>query len=121
MISSKFYKDSDTMKSGFIVLLYAVLVLIGGFIGYVKAASIFSLATGVAASLVLALSAFAMITNRIQGFYVSLFVSALLCVFFVYRFVITTKFLPAGLMSFLSALMVLCLLLGGIPKSRPDL
>jgi uncharacterized membrane protein (UPF0136 family) len=106
------------MKSGFIVLAYAVFVLIGGFIGYIKAESIFSLATGVIASLALALSAFAMITNRIQGFYISLALSTILCIFFVYRLIVTTKFMPAGLMSILSLLVVISLLMGGIPKNK---
>jgi uncharacterized membrane protein (UPF0136 family) len=104
------------MKSGFFILIYAVAVLIGGFIGYIKAASVFSLATGVAASLILALSAFAMIKGRFQGFYVALSVSTLLCLFFLYRFLITTRFIPAGMMAIISLLAVLSLLLGGIPR-----
>ena len=104
------------MKASFIILIYAVGVLIGGFIGYVKAASIFSLATGVFASLALALSAFGMMTNRIQGFYAALSVSTLLCLFFLYRLLITSKFMPAGLMCIFSAVAVISLLLGGMPK-----
>jgi uncharacterized membrane protein (UPF0136 family) len=104
------------MKAGYFVLVYAIVVLVGGVIGYVKAQSILSLATGIIASLALALSAYAMITNRVQGFYATLGISAFLCIFFVYRFIATAKFMPGGLMSILSLLVVIALLLGGIPK-----
>lgn len=88
--------------TGWIVLTYALLVFLGGIFGYIKAGSTASLIMGVIFAVALSTSAFAMFNEKIVGLYLSLGTTAVLAAFFVYRFVLTGNFMPAGLMSILS-------------------
>ncbi len=88
--------------TGWIVLTYALLVFLGGIFGYVKAGSTASLIMGVAFAVVLSTSAFAMFNERSIGFTLALAATALLAGFFLYRFALSYNFMPAGLMSVLS-------------------
>ncbi len=83
--------------------IYAVLLAVGGIIGYTKAGSrpslIAGLASAVAALLALGLS----YRNATLGMGVGALVALLLAVFFGYRFLAKTrKFMPAGLLAVVS-------------------
>jgi len=83
-------------------IIYALIVLIGGVIGYIKAGSTPSLIMGVAFALMLISSSVLIHKKMIIGFYLSLILTGFLAFFFGYRFFNSFKFMPAGLMIILS-------------------
>lgn len=97
-------------KTGWIILLYALLVFLGGIFGYVKAGSVASLVMGVGFAAILGISAFSLFNGKKYGFHIGVSATTLLALFFAYRFFLTYKFMPAGLMCLIS-LAVLAILL----------
>lgn len=87
-----------------IVLVYAVLVLVGGVFGFVKAASRPSLIGGGAGGLALLLAAWGLARHQSWGQPVALALTLALLVFFSLRYVRTRAFMPGGLMAILSLL-----------------
>lgn len=85
-----------------ITLIYALIVLIGGVIGFIKAQSMASLAMSLFFAGLLSISSWLMLNNRRIGYYLALGCIGFLAFFFLYRFVITVKIMPAGLMSLVS-------------------
>jgi uncharacterized membrane protein (UPF0136 family) len=83
--------------------VYAVLLAVGGVIGYTKAASRPSLIAGLASALA-AIAAFALsFQNAKLGMGLGSALAALLFLFFAYRFAVKTrKFMPAGLLAVVS-------------------
>lgn len=105
---------------GIIVLVYALLVLVGGIIGYMKAQSVASLMMGVLSSLFLSISAFSVIRGNRLGLFFSFALTAFLGAFFIYRFILTHHFMPAGLMCVLSAIVLTALLMKNKDISTPS-
>lgn len=95
---------------GYLVIIYALIVFVGGFIGYVKAESTPSLIMGTLFGALLAGSAIGMLRHRHIGKYAALGLTFLLIAFFTYRYMVTGKFMPAGLMSLISSTVALFLL-----------
>jgi uncharacterized membrane protein (UPF0136 family) len=85
------------------LVVYAVLLAVGGIIGYTKAASRPSLIAGLASALA-ALAALALsFQNASLGMGLAAAIAALLALFFGYRFAAKTrKFMPAGLLAVVS-------------------
>lgn len=98
-----------------IVLIYAILILVGGIIGHAKAASLASLISGIVFGLLLLGCAIALFAKKRWGVYASLVVTFVLDGFFTYRFLKTHVFMPAGLLSLIS-LVVLIYLAKSITK-----
>lgn len=90
-----------------ILFLYALLILTGGVFGYVKAQSLASLIMGTASSVLLLICAFASYRHSILGYFLGIALSSLLTLFFLYRYIGTQKFMPAGLMAIVSFAVVL--------------
>jgi uncharacterized membrane protein (UPF0136 family) len=90
-----------------ILAVYAVLLAVGGVIGYVKAGSkpslIAGLASAVASLIALALS----FASSTWGFGAAAVIAAVLSAFFGRRYLVTTrKFMPAGLLAVVSLIVV---------------
>lgn len=103
------------MKSNSIItLVYAILVLAGGIIGYVKADSVPSLVMGAGFAIPLILCAKLMRDNKTYAYVGAVVLIGLLLAFFGHRFLVTAKFMPPGLMAVLSLLAMSALL-----SSRP--
>ncbi len=85
-------------------VIYGVLTIVGGLIGYLKAGSVISVVSGGIAGLLLLLAAWLLTTNQLAGLSIALIVSLLLAGRFVPKFIGTGKIMPAGLMSLLSVL-----------------
>lgn len=84
--------------------LYALIVIAGGIVGYLKAGSSASLAMGAAFGLLLIATSFLMYRKVAWALNLSLAATLFLLLFFSYRFTASYKFMPAGLMALLSAL-----------------
>jgi uncharacterized membrane protein (UPF0136 family) len=94
---------------GIVTLIYALLILAGGVMGYVKASSKISLIMGVSFAVALTVSGIATLKNNHWGFLTSIGLSTLLLLFFGYRFYLTQQFFPSGMMTFLSAIVIIIL------------
>jgi uncharacterized membrane protein (UPF0136 family) len=110
-----------------IVFVYGLLVLAGGIFGYVKADSLPSLFMGSGFAILLIASAYTMTKNHKYGSLCALVLSTILTLFFGFRYIKMENFMPNGLMSILSLLVVAALLYsifknckGCCPKNSKD-
>lgn len=85
-------------SSGIVVIVYAILVLIGGIIGFIKANSVSSLVMGTGFAIALLLSGYGLLKRSLAGLYASSALTVVLTLFFAFRFYKTHVFMPAGLM-----------------------
>lgn len=97
--------------SAWVVLIYGVLVLGGGLIGYAKAHSTASLLMGGISALILLVCAFGIFKNSRASLQIATAAIALLTVFFSYRFFSSFKFFPSGIMTIISLGVLLLVLL----------
>ena len=83
--------------------IYAVLLAVGGVIGFAKAGSKPSLIAGLASAVGALLALILSLQNRTLGMGLACLLAILLFVFFGYRYAAKTrKFMPAGLLSVVS-------------------
>lgn len=80
------------------ILIYGVLVLLGGVMGYVKVKSQMSLYSGVGSGVALLVAWFISRQNPQVGLGVASAIGLVLFVVFVKRFSVTRAFIPAGMM-----------------------
>lgn len=85
-------------------IIFGILTIAGGIIGYVKAGSTASIIAGSISGVLLVLAGWLMPEHRAAGLVVALVVSLLLAAQFIPKFFRTFKVMPAGLMSVLSAI-----------------
>lgn len=97
------------LNTATIIVIYALIVGVGGAIGYVKSASMVSLIAGVSSAIALLLSAVALYAKKKWGFYAALGIGGLLLVVFVLRFIKTGAIMPAGFMALLSLIFLITL------------
>lgn len=88
--------------SAWIILIYAAIIFIGGMIGFKQAHSYPSLIAGSISALLLFLCALGMFNRSALAFTLALALIFALTIFFSYRFSLTTKFMPAGMMALVS-------------------
>jgi len=93
-----------------IVWIYALIILFGGIMGHIKAQSKASLWMGIISAVLLAASGALMYLGKKIGYHASLTLVCLLTIFFAWRFGVTLKFMPAGLMLIVSVVVGLALL-----------
>jgi len=88
----------------YIVAFYGILILVGGIIGHIKAASTASLVMGVVSGLLLLLASGGMFSKKHfkKSAYFALILTLLLDAFFSYRFLATLKFMPSGMLAIVS-------------------
>jgi uncharacterized membrane protein (UPF0136 family) len=85
-------------------IVFGLLTIAGGIMGYVKAGSTASLVAGSISGLLLLLAAFLLPSHVLIGLALGGIVSLLLIGYFLPAFFRTGKMLPAGMMSLLSVL-----------------
>jgi uncharacterized membrane protein (UPF0136 family) len=88
--------------TGWLVLIYSLIVLIGGIIGHQMAGSMASLIAGSLFGVLLLVSASSVIMGHDWAIHSALVLTAFLTLFFGYRFIFTHKWMPAGIMFFIS-------------------
>ncbi len=92
-----------TPPAFFITLIYGVLAIAGGAIGYKQAGSQMSLLSGIISGFLLLIGAYFLFGGNPIGLALSAIVSLVLLVVFAIRLAKTRKFMPAGLMIILGA------------------
>jgi uncharacterized membrane protein (UPF0136 family) len=91
-----------TAKIYFVV--FGVLTIAGGIVGYVKAGSVASIIAGSISGIILLVAAFVLPERRAAGLIIGLIISLLLAAQFIPKFFRTGKVMPAGLMAVLSVI-----------------
>ncbi len=95
------------MKTNAIItFVYALTVASGGVIGFVTAGSYPSLIMGSVFGTLLLGSGYAITQKSTLGYFSAVALTAILALFFFYRFATTLKFMPAGLMAVISTLVL---------------
>ena len=97
-------------------VLFGVLTIAGGIVGYVKAGSVASIIAGSITGVLLLVAAFLLTDHRGVGLATALVISLLLVVQFVPKFLQTGRVMPAGMMSILSVIGVIAAIVAWIKK-----
>ena len=99
---------------GIVILLFGLLVLGGGIIGYATAGSVASVIAGSAFGLGLLVSGLGVLRRKELGFVFAPLITLFLTAFFAYRLIQSGDFIPSGLMGVLGlvALVLYCTLPG---------
>ena len=97
-------------------VIFGLLTIAGGVMGYVKAGSTISLIAGASSGLLLLLAAFLLPAQAVTGLALGGLVSLLLIGYFLPAFLRTGKMMPAGMMSILSILGVVFAIFAWIRK-----
>ena len=97
-------------------IIFGLLTIIGGVIGFVKAGSTASIIAGSTSGILLFVAAFLLPQNLAAGLILAGVVSILLAGRFVPAFLKTGQAMPAGLMSVLSVLGVIVAIVAWIKK-----
>ncbi|MBS0615550.1 MAG: TMEM14 family protein [Verrucomicrobia bacterium] len=94
-----------------VVLLYAIIILVGGFIGHIKSGSTASLIAGLSCGILLLGSWWAMVQDFRWGWGGAMAVSLILLIFFTLRYFKTHSFMPPGFLALLSFAVFLSLVI----------
>ena len=97
-------------------ILFGVLTIAGGIVGYVKAGSAASIIAGSITGVLLLVAAFLLPEHRGLGLATALVISLLLAGQFVPKFLQTGRMMPAGMMSILSVIGVIAAIVAFIKK-----
>ena len=97
-------------------IIFGLLTIVGGVIGYVKAGSTVSIIAGAISGIALIVAAFLLPTNVAVGLVIAGLVSIALAARFIPAFMKTGKMMPAGLMAILSAIGVVMAIVAWIKK-----
>lgn len=97
-------------------ILFGILTMAGGVIGYVKAGSMPSIIAGTVTGLLLLLAAFLFPEYRLVSLALGLLISLLLAGQFIPKFIRTGKVMPAGMMSILSVIGIIMAILAWVKK-----
>ena len=85
-------------------IIFGLLTIAGGIMGYVKAGSTASIIAGTITGVLLVIAAFLLPEHRVAGLATAFIVSLLLAGQFVPKFFRTGRIMPAGMMSVLSVI-----------------
>ena len=97
-------------------LIFGALTILGGVIGYVKAASVPSIIAGAITGVLLLVAGTLLPEHRAAGLAAAFIVSLLLAAQFVPKFIRTGKVMPAGLMSILSVIGIVVAVVAWLKK-----
>jgi uncharacterized membrane protein (UPF0136 family) len=104
----------ESAKIYFIV--FGVLTIVGGIVGYVKAGSVASIIAGSITGVLLLVAAFLLPEHRMAGLATALIVSLLLAAQFIPKLLRTGRVMPAGIMSILSVIGIIVVIVTWVKK-----
>jgi len=97
-------------------IIFGMLTIAGGIIGFVKAGSTPSLIAGSITGILLLVAAFLLPAHQLAGLILALVVSVLLAGQFLPKFIRTGKVMPAGVMSILSVIGIVWAIIAAVKK-----
>ena len=97
-------------------IIFGILTIAGGIVGYVKAGSMASIIAGCIAGVLLLVAAFLLPEHQAIGLVTALIVSVLLAAQFVPKFLRTGRVMPAGMMSVLSAIGIVAAIVAWVKR-----
>ncbi len=97
-------------------MIFGLLTIAGGVMGYVKAGSTASIIAGAISGIALIVAAYLLPNNVLAGLVIAGLVSVLLAGRFIPAFMKTGKVMPAGLMAVLSVIGVIVAIVAWIKK-----
>ncbi|HEU0272976.1 MAG TPA: TMEM14 family protein [Candidatus Udaeobacter sp.] len=97
-------------------IIFGVLTVVGGVIGYVKAGSVASIVAGSITGVLLLVAAFLLPDHRVAGLATAFIISFLLAAQFVPKFIRTGRVMPAGMMSILSVIGLIAAIVAWVKK-----
>ncbi len=92
----------NTVAWALLIGLYAMIVIVGGIVGYTKARSRVSLISGLGSGVALAIAALMTLQNPISGLTLATAIAVFLFIVFCIRWINTRALMPAGMMAVLS-------------------
>jgi len=93
-----------------VVFFFGIIVAMGGFMGYAKAGSLPSLVMGLVFGILLIICSYGLWKNHLYGFLGGIASTSILTVFFMTRYMLTSKTFPSGVMALLSVIVMILLL-----------
>jgi len=97
-------------------IIFGLLTIAGGIMGYVKAGSVASIIAGAITGVLLLIAAFLLPEHRVAGLAAALIVSILLAAQFLPKLLRTGKVMPAGVMSVLSVIGIIAAIVAWVRK-----
>jgi uncharacterized membrane protein (UPF0136 family) len=97
-------------------IVFGVLTILGGIVGYVKAGSVASIIAGSITGVLLLVAALVLPGHHTVGLATALIISLLLAAQFIPKFLRTGRVMPAGIMSVLSAIGVIVVIVAWVKK-----
>jgi uncharacterized membrane protein (UPF0136 family) len=97
-------------------LVFGVLTIAGGVLGYVKAGSVASIIAGSITGVLLLVAAFLLPEHRAIGLATAFIISLLLAAQFAPKFIRTGRVMPAGMISILSVIGIIAAIVAWVKK-----
>jgi len=97
-------------------ILFGVLTIVGGVVGYIKAGSMASIIAGSITGVLLLVAGFVLPEHRAIGLATAFIISLLLAAQFVPKFIRTGRLMPAGMMSILSVIGIVVAIVAWVKK-----
>src|SRR5438552_13184050 len=113
------YESGEANKMGaakIYFVVFGILTIAGGVVGYVKAGSVASIVAGGVTGILLLVAAFLLPEYRAAGLATACIVSLLLAAQFVPKFLRTGRVMPAGMMSILSVIGIIVAIVAWVKK-----
>jgi uncharacterized membrane protein (UPF0136 family) len=113
------YESGEANKMGaakIYFIVFGILTIAGGVVGYVKAGSVASIVAGGITGVLLLVAALLLPEYRIVGLATACIVSLLLAAQFVPKFLRTGRVMPAGMMSILSVIGIIVAIVAWLKK-----
>ena len=97
-------------------IVFGILTIVGGIVGYVKAGSVASIIAGSITGVLLLVAAFLLPEHRMVGLASALIISLLLAAQFMPKLLRTGRVMPAGIMSLLSVIGIIVAIVAWVKK-----
>lgn len=97
-------------EKAIIIGCYALLILVGGIIGHLVANSLISLIVSSVIAGMLLICSGLILGGNMPAYHAATFITAFLLAFFTYRFFLTYKIAPGGIMAVISGILLVYLI-----------